>query len=287
MISDNISISKGIFWANLCSEATALAAREHGLQPLLAEVIHKHSTFKDALFFRIAAKLGGFLMTVEDWVNIFNDANSISSSTKGLPDLESLAIMDIMAIKDRDPACDSILTAFLHFKGYKAIQTYRAAHSLWRIGRKELAVAIQSTCSEVFGVDIHPGAVIQGGLMIDHATGVVIGETATIGRNCSILHGVTLGSSGKDKGDRHPKVGDDVLIGCNAIILGNIAIGNNCNIGAGSIVLKSLPPGVTAVGNPARIVGRTTPEHSGMTMDTALKDVVCPCGTLYKDTWIA
>jgi len=122
-------------------------------------------------------------------------------------------------------------------------------------------------------------------LMIDHATGVVIGETAIVGRNCSLLHGVTLGSSGKEKGDRHPKVGDDVLIGCNAIILGNITIGHNCNIGAGSIVLKSLPPGVTAVGNPARVVGRPRIQHSGAMMDTALKEVVCPDGSLFYDNW--
>jgi len=260
-----------------------LVAREPILQQLVADVVLKHNTFKDALFFKIATTLGGFLITVDDWIRIFNEANSFTGPSKELPDLELLATMDLQAIKDNDPSCESLLTAFLNYQGFKALQTHRAAHSLWLVGRKDLAVSIQGRSSEVFGVDIHPAAVIHGGIMLEHASGVVIGETAVIGRNCTILHGVTLGSSGKDRGDRHPKIGDDVKIGCNAIILGNISIGNECNIGAGSIVLKPLPPGVIAVGNTARVISAEDLNQLGAIEDTNLSSSFYTGGTYYHD----
>ena len=191
--------------------------------------------------------------------------------------------MDLMAIKENDPSCETLLTAFLNYKGFKALQTHRAAHSLWLMGRKDLAVSIQGRCSEVFGVDIHPAAVIHGGIMLEHASGVVIGETAVIGRNCTLLHGVTLGSSGKDKGDRHPKIGDDVKIGCNSIILGNISVGNDCNIGAGSIVLKPLPAGVIAVGNTARVISSEDLNQLGTIEESNLNNSFYSGGTYYHD----
>ncbi|KAL2956288.1 hypothetical protein AAZX31_18G077000 [Glycine max] len=162
---------------------------------------------------------------------------------------------DLIAVKERDPACISYVHCLLNFKGFLACQAHRIAHKLWLQGRKVLALLIQNRVSEVFAVDIHPGAKIGRGILLDHATGLVVGETAVIGNNVSILHNVTLGGTGKASGDRHPKIGDGVLIGAGTCILGNIKIGDGAKIGACSVVLKEVPPRTTAVGNPARLVG--------------------------------
>jgi serine O-acetyltransferase len=162
---------------------------------------------------------------------------------------------DLKAVKERDPACISYVHCLLNFKGFLACQAHRVAHKLWLQGRKVLALLIQNRVSEVFAVDIHPGAKIGRGILLDHATGVVVGETAVIGNNVAILHNVTLGGTGKICGDRHPKIGDGVLIGAGTCILGNIKIGDGAKIGAGSVVLKDVPPRTTAVGNPAKLIG--------------------------------
>ncbi|KAL8131727.1 serine acetyltransferase 1, chloroplastic-like [Apium graveolens] len=162
---------------------------------------------------------------------------------------------DIVAVRERDPACISYVHCFLNFKGFLACQAHRAAHKLWSQNRKILALLIQNRVSEVFAVDIHPGAKIGRGILLDHATGVVIGETAVIGDNVSILHNVTLGGTGKACGDRHPKIGDGVLIGAGTCVLGNVKIGDGAKIGAGSVVIKGVPARTTAVGNPARLIG--------------------------------
>ncbi|KAH6837720.1 serine acetyltransferase 2 [Perilla frutescens var. hirtella] len=162
---------------------------------------------------------------------------------------------DLTAVRDRDPACISYVHCFLNFKGFLACQAHRLAHHFWINGRTALALLIQSRVSEVFAVDIHPRAEIGSGVVIDHATGVVIGETAVVGNNVTILHSVTLGGTGKAAGDRHPKIRDGVMIGAGAKILGNIEVGPNARIGAGALVLKEVPAGATAVGNPARLVG--------------------------------
>lgn len=174
---------------------------------------------------------------------------------------------DLRAVKERDPACISYVHCFLNFKGFLACQAHRIAHKLWSQGRKTLALLIQNRVSEVFALDIHPGAKIGRGILLDHATGVVIGETAVIGDNVSILHNVTLGGTGKASGDRHPKIGDGVLIGAGTCVLGNVKIGDGAKIGAGSVVLKEVPARTTAVGNPARLLGRKLNKTPSLTMD--------------------
>lgn len=166
------------------------------------------------------------------------------------------ALADLEAIRERDPACETLSHALLYFKGYHAVQCYRIANALWHRKQKVLALALQSRMSEVYAVDIHPAATIGKGLLLDHGTGCVIGETAVIGDNCSLLQGVTLGGTGKEIGDRHPKVADNVLIGASATILGNIVIGEGSQIAAGSLVLKPVPPHTMVAGSPAKPVGR-------------------------------
>ncbi|PQQ15911.1 serine acetyltransferase 1 chloroplastic [Prunus yedoensis var. nudiflora] len=163
---------------------------------------------------------------------------------------------DLKGVKERDPACTSFVHCFLNYKGFLACEAHRVAHNLWLRGREALALLIQNRVSEVFAVDIHPGAKIGHGILLDHGTGVVIGETVVIGNNVSILHNVTLGGTGKECGDRHPKIGDGVLIGAGTNVLGNVRIGEGAKIGAGAVVLKDVLPRTTAVGNPARLVER-------------------------------
>jgi serine O-acetyltransferase len=158
---------------------------------------------------------------------------------------------DIAAYFERDPACDAYCLPLLYYKGFHAIQAHRINHALWLAGRKTLSYFLQNRASEVFGVDIHPAARLGRGIMIDHGTGVVIGETAVLGDNISMLHGVTLGGSGKHSGDRHPKIGNGVMIGANASILGNIRIHDCAKIGAGSVVVQDVPAYTTAIGVPA------------------------------------
>lgn len=174
---------------------------------------------------------------------------------------------DLRAVRARDPACISFVHCFLNFKGFSAIQAHRVAHNLWCKGRKILALLIQNRVSEAFAVDIHPGARIGRGILLDHATGVVVGETAVIGNNVSILHNVTLGGTGKACGDRHPKIGDGVLIGAGTCVLGNVRIEEGAKIGAGSVVLKQVPARTTAVGNPARLMGGRLEKTPSFTMD--------------------
>lgn len=237
-------------WELLRLQAEEICQREPLLQQFINESILKHNSFGYALVYRLANKLGGQILTINFFLEVFKQCLEIDKN--GV--VEKLAIEDLIAVEERDPACLSIAQVFLYFKGYKSIQAYRYAHLLWVNNRPDLALAIQSRCTEVFGVDIHPGAIINGGLMIDHGTGVVIGETAVIGKNCSFLHGITLGSTGTSQDrDRHPKLGDNVFLGCNVTVLGNIIIGSHSRVGAGSLVLKPLPPGSTAVGSPAII----------------------------------
>lgn len=272
-------------WAEFKLEAIEISTREKLLFPFINMAITSHESFEDSIATLLSINFAG-VIPFQSWKEIFLCAFEGDLGQYNDEFCIDMMIMDLQAIKNRDPACQSLVNAYLNFKGFKALQSHRAAHILWKANRKEISLAIQSRCAELWSVDIHPAADIGGGLMIDHGTGVVIGETAVVGRNCSFLHGVTLGSTGKDCSDRHPKIGDDVLIGCNAMILGNIHIGRSCKIGSGSVVIKSLPNNVTAVGNPARIIGQSSEKTSAAAeMDLALKNVVTPCGSAFRSTW--
>ncbi|HHL21623.1 MAG TPA: serine O-acetyltransferase, partial [Aliiroseovarius sp.] len=172
---------------------------------------------------------------------------------------------------ERDPACHRLLQPILYFKGFQAMQAYRVAHWLWKEGRKDLAYFLQMRSSEIYGIDIHPGARIGKGIMIDHAHSIVIGETAVVGDNVSMLHAVTLGGTGKEDEDRHPKIGDEVLIGAGAKVLGNITVGCCSRIAAGSVVLEDVPPATTVAGVPAKVVGAAGCDHPSMSMDQTLE----------------
>ena len=187
------------------------------------------------------------------------------------PELGVAARADLMAVFDRDPACHRFIQPLLFFKGYKAMQAYRVGHWLWRTGRRDLAYFVQMRVSEVFGVDIHPAAQVGKGIMIDHAHSIVIGETAVVGDNVSMLHSVTLGGTGKEDGDRHPKIEDGVMIGAGAKILGNIRVGHCSRIAAGSVVLHDVPHNTTVAGVPARVVGVAGCDQPSQTMDQLLR----------------
>ena len=177
---------------------------------------------------------------------------------------------DLKAVFERDPACKGYVQPFLFFKGFQALQAHRVAHWLWTEGRETIAFYLQSRVSEVFQLDIHPAARIGGGVFVDHGTGIVIGETATVGDDVSMLHGVTLGGTGAERGDRHPKIGKGVLLGAGAKVLGNIHVGDYAKVASGSVVLKDVPAGCTAAGVPARLVNCPTCEEPARSMDHTL-----------------
>ena len=187
------------------------------------------------------------------------------------PSLLEAARADLVAVYERDPACHRLLQPILYFKGYQAVQAYRIGHWLWNQGRYDLAYFVQMRTSEIFGIDIHPAARIGKGIMIDHAHSIVIGETAVVGDNVSMLHSVTLGGTGKEEEDRHPKIEDGVLIGAGAKVLGNIRVGHCSRIAAGSVVLEDVPPCKTVAGVPARIVGEAGCDQPSVNMDQRFK----------------
>ncbi|KAF3782846.1 Serine acetyltransferase 1 [Nymphaea thermarum] len=236
-------------WLKMREEAMRDVEQEPMLETYYRNAILSHDSLEAALAGHLGNKLsmtclpGSSLARVFLWA--FLEESTIRSAVRE----------DLKAVKERDPACVSYVQCLLNFKGFLAVQAHRVAHSLWTKGRAPLALVIQNRVSEAFAVDIHPGARVGKGVLLDHATGVVIGETAVIGDNVSILHNVTLGGTGKAGGDRHPKIGDGVLVGAGTHILGNVQVGAGAKVGAGSVVLKEVPARTTAVGNPARLVG--------------------------------
>ena len=251
-------------WQRILEEAEG-AVRD---EPLLGGLIHgcilHHDTLEKALAYRMAQKLASGEMSEQLLREIADEAYGADAS------LGAAARADIMAVYDRDPACHRYIQPLLFFKGFQAVQAYRVGHWLWMQGRRDFAYFIQMRVSEVFGVDIHPAARIGKGIMIDHAHSIVVGETAVVGDNVSMLHSVTLGGTGKEEEDRHPKIGDGVLIGAGAKVLGNIRVGNCSRVAAGSVVLAEVPPCKTVAGVPARIVGEAGCDQPSMRMDQLL-----------------
>lgn len=254
-------------WHRICEEAEAAITQE----PLMGGLIHAgvlhHSSFEGALAYRISMKLASPEMSEQILREIADEAYL------SVPALPQAARADLVAIYDRDPACHRFMQPLIFFKGFQAVQSYRLAHWLWNNDRRDLAYFIQMRTSEMFGVDIHPAARIGQGIMIDHAHSIVVGETAVVGDNVSMLHSVTLGGTGKEDDDRHPKIGDGVLIGAGAKVLGNIKVGHCSRIAAGSVVLEEVPPMKTVAGVPAKIVGEAGCAQPSMTMDQILGTV--------------
>lgn len=253
-------------WDRICREAESAIVEEPLMGSLLHQGVLHHGSFDCALAYRIAMKLASEEMSGQILREIADEL------LKDVPSISAAARADLVAVYERDPACHRFMQPLLYFKGYQAVQAYRMGHALWNQGRKDLAYFIQMRVSEIFGIDIHPAARIGKGIMIDHAHSIVIGETAVVGDNVSLLHSVTLGGTGKEDEDRHPKIGDGVLIGAGAKVLGNIKIGCCSRIAAGSVVLKDVEPHKTVAGVPARVVGEAGCDQPSVAMDQLFKD---------------
>lgn len=251
-------------WQEICDEATVQSKAE----PVLASFYHacviNHKTFMCALAYQLAAKLDSSdvpAMLIRDVAEqaMINDDSILSA-----------AAADIRAYRERDPSCNDFLVPFLYFKGFHAIQTQRIAHFCWNNGRETLALFLQTRAAGVFAVDIHPAVKIGQGIMLDHATGLVVGETSRIGDNVSILHQVTLGGTGTDSKMRHPQIGDGVLLAAGATLLGAVNIGAGAKVAAGSLVLESVPAHTTVAGVPAKPVGTPSTQEPARDMDQGL-----------------
>lgn len=253
-------------WAMLRAEAESVVVKEPWLRPFIDTAILLHHDFPSALGSLLARKLG------DSYISADQLAMLVRSAVADAPCIVEEACSDLQAICTRDPAADNCLTPFLYYKGFHALEWHRIGHWLWRRERRDLAHFLQSRVSEVFAVDIHPAVPVGRGVFIDHGTGVVIGETAVVGNDVSILQEVTLGGTGKEHGDRHPKVRDGVLLSAGAKILGNIEIGSRAKVGAGSVVLKDVPPCATVVGVPARIVGWCRDTVPALAMDQTVPE---------------
>lgn len=253
-------------WQAIRDEAVLLTKDEPFLASFFYSTILNHDTLEAAVSFHLSNKLDSPTMPAMVIREIIQNALAAD------PAILDAIRCDIKAIKERDPVCRNLSTPFLYFKGFHALQAYRIAHWLWQHGRESLALFFQNQISVVFAVDIHPAARIGCGVMLDHATGIVIGETAVVEDNVSILQNVTLGGTGKEVGDRHPKIRKGVLIAAGAKILGNVVVGEGVKVGAGSVVLKDVPPHVTVVGVPAKIVGNPGVEQPALSMCQTLSE---------------
>lgn len=253
-------------WSALREEAVRLAAAEPALASFVHATVLNNERLEEALSYHLAQKLGnddvGAMQVRFVYDQAFADAPALGDDVRA----------DLSAIFERDPAVNSYVEPFLFFKGFHALQAYRITHWLWTKGRKAMALHFQSRISEVFGVDVHPAARIGRGVMIDHGTGVVIGETAIVEDDVSMLHGVTLGGTGKEQGDRHPKVRRGVMIGASATILGNIEVGAYSRVGAGSVVLAPVPERCTVAGVPAKVIGCAGCDKPAHEMNQLIQD---------------
>lgn len=254
-------------WKNIREEAQELVDSEPMLASFFHATILKHSNLGGSLSYILANKLANPIMPAIALKEIIEEAYQAN------PQIIASAACDIDAVRTRDPAVDKWTTPLLYLKGYHAIQSYRVTHYLWQQGRKALAIYLQNEISVAFDVDIHPAAKLGCGIMFDHATGIVVGETAVIENDVSILQGVTLGGTGKEHGDRHPKIREGVMIGAGAKILGNIEIGRYSKIGANSVVLQPVPDHATAAGVPARIIGQSSVQKPAFDMNQYFEDI--------------
>ena len=251
----------GSLWQAIRHEVKLRADFEPIMSTFFHATVLNHDTLEGALSFLLASKLDSPVVSSMAIREIFEEAYNED------PTIIRAAEIDIKAIRSRDPACNSFSTPLLFYKGFHALQSHRVAHWLWSQERHSLAFYLQNQMSAIFSVDIHPAAHIGCGIMFDHATGVVIGETAIVEDDVTMLHGVTLGGTGKEQGDRHPKVRQGVLIGASASVIGNIEIGAGAKIGAGSVVMKDVPAHITVAGVPAEIVGRPQGESPAEDLD--------------------
>ncbi len=251
-------------WEQLRAEAEAVIEREPVLGGFMHENILNHRRLEDAVVHRIADRLDHAAVSGALIRQTYHDALDDD------PELAAIFRVDLAAVCDRDPACTRFIEPMLYFKGFHALQSHRLAHWLWGHGREDMALFLQSRVSEVFQVDIHPAVPVGRGIFFDHATGIVVGMTAVIEDEVSILQGVTLGGTGKVRGDRHPKIRRGVLIGAGAKILGNFEVGCCSRVASGSVVLAPVPPNTTVAGVPARIVGKAGCAEPSRSMDQLL-----------------
>ena len=235
-------------WSDIKKEVQLRIEAEPSLSPYLNLLVLSQNSFISAIASILSSKLNSDALSSKDIKNFILDVY------KNCDGLEESLLNDLIFFKKNDPACKYYSTPILFYKGYQGLATYRAANCLWKQERHTMSLFLQNRASEVFGVDIHPAAEIKGGVMIDHATGVVIGETAEIGSNVSIFQGVTLGGKGNEAGDRHPKIKSGASIYASSTLLGNITVGENSVVAAGSLVLKDVEPNVTVAGIPAKII---------------------------------
>jgi len=248
-------------WEAVRAGARQILEDEPSLSNLVLASVLNHESFETALAHRLAVRLD------HEEVSADIIRQAFAEILRDNPEIAQAARVDLAATLERDPACHRAIEPLLYFKGYQAIQTHRFAYALWKAGRHDFALYLQSRSSQVFQVDINPAVPMGKGIMLDHGTGLVIGETAVVGDNVSLLQNVTLGGTGKSDEDRHPKIGDGVLIGAGAKVLGNIRIGDCSRIGAGSVVLKEVPPRVTVAGVPAKVIGEAGCAQPALVMD--------------------
>ncbi|MDO9714513.1 serine O-acetyltransferase [Paracraurococcus lichenis] len=254
-------------WLRLRREAEEAYGRAPQLAALFLESITNQPSFEIAVMHRVASRLKNDVIPLPLILQAFHRAMLADAG------IAEAIRADITAVYERDPACERFLEPFLYFKGFHAIEAHRLTHWLWGNGERDFALYLQSRTSEVFQTDIHPAARFGRGIFLDHATGLVVGETAVVEDDVSLLQAVTLGGTGKEAGDRHPKIARGVMIGAGAKILGNIRIGENARVAAGSVVLRPVPPHATVAGVPARVVRTQTPDHPAQTMDQVLSDL--------------
>ena len=254
-------------WGRIREEAEQIARHEPAMGGFIFSLVLSHDTFEGALIHRLAQRLGNADIGPDLIVHAFNDA------LEAEPEIGHAARADIIATNDRDPACHRYIDPLLYFKGYQTIQAHRMAHRLWHLGRKDFAYYLQSRSSMIASMDIHPAARIGKGIMVDHGHDIVIGETTLIEDNVSIMQGVTLGGTGKEAGDRHPKIRHGVLVGAGAKILGNIEIGYCSRVAACSVVLHDVPPNTTVAGVPAKVVGYAGCTEPARAMDHNVEPV--------------